>query len=466
MSRMVSFAVLIGIIIVIGFLFYRVMSGFLLPLFLAALLVVIFRPLHQWIQGKCNNRARTAAGLTTACIMLIVLVPCGLVVTLAAIEGGYLVRDMDRTSIDAALNRARRRLRLDMPHAEPLKSLELAFRDTRNTLLSADTEEDQRMNQCQQLQHRTIQLASDIDGSNTTDRSYYPQIQHDMEELRDKVELLPETAEDATLFLAAVAETENSFKQFKSTLLGGPYVSQVVELANPTNEDMQEHGSRLLTTVQHWILSVTQATTTFLAKLALSSVVIIIAVYFFLLDGPKMVASVMRLSPLDDKYEVELLDEFDRVSRAVVVATLASAVTQGILAGFGYFLAGLDSVFLLILLTTLLALVPFVGAAAVWVPTCLWLILIEGHTFTGLTLGIYGVCIISMADNVIKPLVLHGQSKLHPLLALLSVLGGVTTLGPIGILIGPMVVVFLQTLLNILHRELLSFERQGEPGTS
>ena len=63
-----------------------------------------------------------------------------------------------------------------------------------------------------------------------------------------------------------------------------------------------------------------------------------------------------------------------------------------------------------------------------------------------------------MADNFIKPYILHGQSNLHPLVALLSVLGGVTALGPIGLLIGPMVVVFLQTLLKILQRELRTME--------
>ena len=67
-----------------------------------------------------------------------------------------------------------------------------------------------------------------------------------------------------------------------------------------------------------------------------------------------------------------------------------------------------------------------------------------------------------MADNVIKPIVLHGQSNLHPLLALLSVIGGVSTLGPIGIVIGPMVVVFLQTLLKILRRELDGIEHELE----
>ena len=126
--------------------------------------------------------------------------------------------------------------------------------------------------------------------------------------------------------------------------------------------------------------------------------------------------------------------------------------------------------FLLTLLTTVLALIPFVGAAAVWVPCCLYLAFIKEVPDPDMArtwlyakagcLAVYGVLVISMADNFIKPWVLQGQSKLHPLLALLSVLGGVQALGPIGILVGPMVVAFLQVLLTILQREITSFDEE------
>ncbi|MCD4728656.1 MAG: AI-2E family transporter, partial [Pirellulales bacterium] len=115
---------------------------------------------------------------------------------------------------------------------------------------------------------------------------------------------------------------------------------------------------------------------------------------------------------------------------------------------------GVGSVFLLTALSMLFTLVPFVGAAIVWVPVCLWLFAVEGRTLPAVLLAIYCCTVVSMADNLIKPMVLHGGSNLHPLLALLSVLGGVQALGPIGILVGPMVVVFLQTLLNMVHTEL------------
>jgi len=136
-------------------------------------------------------------------------------------------------------------------------------------------------------------------------------------------------------------------------------------------------------------------------------------------------------------------------------------LVQGLLAGIGFYFAGLDSIFLLTVLSAVLAMVPFVGAAAVWVPCCLYLYFFDNNMTAAIGLAVYGVAVISMADNVIKPFVLHGQSNLHPLLALLSVLGGVATLGPIGILIGPMVVAFLQTLLKILQREILDMDQMS-----
>jgi predicted PurR-regulated permease PerM len=111
-------------------------------------------------------------------------------------------------------------------------------------------------------------------------------------------------------------------------------------------------------------------------------------------------------------------------------------------------------------LTALFALVPFVGAAVVWVPCAAWLYFYEGRTGAAIFLAAWGLLVVSMADNLIKPWVLKGQSNLHPLLAFLSVLGGASALGPIGILIGPLVVAFLQALLNILQHELAVMARR------
>jgi hypothetical protein len=201
-------------------------------------------------------------------------------------------------------------------------------------------------------------------------------------------------------------------------------------------------------------------------RLVLGLIIMVLALYYFLVDGPTMIRSIMRLSPLDDQYEQELLEKFANVSRGVVLAVLAAAVVQGLLAGVGYYFA-LNAgapVFLLTAMTMIGAVVPFVGAAGVWIPTCLWIyfyqerivggVVEQGDPFAAVVLAIYCGCIVSTIDNVIKPLVLHGQSNIHPLLALLSVLGGIQALGPAGILIGPMVVAFIHALLVMVNREL------------
>ncbi len=204
-----------------------------------------------------------------------------------------------------------------------------------------------------------------------------------------------------------------------------------------------------------------------LGRLLLGLAIMILALYYFFLDGPSMISTIMRMSPLDDVYERELLDKFATVSRAVVLASLASALAQGLLSGIGYYFA-LNSgapIFLLTMITILFGIVPFVGAAAVWVPVALWVYLfqtmevngqlLQGDAFWAICLAIYGAVVVSGVDNIIKPMILHGQSNLHPLLALISVLGGVQVLGPIGILVGPMLVAFFQALVNMLNKELL-----------
>jgi predicted PurR-regulated permease PerM len=199
-----------------------------------------------------------------------------------------------------------------------------------------------------------------------------------------------------------------------------------------------------------------------LAKVGFGTLIMIVALFFLLAEGEAMLKGLIQISPLEEQHVRELVAEFDRACRAIVSATLFSALAQGLLAGVGFYFCGLrSSVALLTLLTMVLALVPFTGAAAVWIPVCLWLYFYQGSMPAAIGLAIYGTFIISASDNVIKPLVLHGQSKLHPLLALLSVLGGIQALGPIGIVVGPMAVVFLQTILKILQRELMSMDRSS-----
>lgn len=465
-SRIVSFAVLIAFILLVGGLFFRLMATFLIPLFLAALCVVIFRPLHAWMLSRLENRPRLAAGLTTAAILLIVLVPAFSIGTLAAVEGTAIMTTLEVGTMRDKVAKLRRRLGLELPLADEVQAVDQALRALARQSGSAGQPQPDAARPAELAVRpaELLEMAQELQRK-LADSAQFPHVS--MDDLLGDLETLTAADAGTSEYGDALAAALIGFYEFRIALCGGPLRAQLIEFANPSDEEIRQWRTRIANRTQAWLLAAGGATTAFAGQMLLGGFVMMVSIYFFLLDGPNIAETLMRLSPLDDRYERELMDEFDQISRAVVLATLLSAVAQGILAGLGYWLAGLPSVFLLTLLTMVMALVPFVGATSVWLPACLWLYVYEERTWPAILLAIYGAAIVSTADNFIKPWVLQGRSNLHPLLALLSVLGGVQALGPIGILVGPMIVVFLQTLLNILRQELATADASpagaGEP---
>ena len=480
MARNASLIVLLGIIAALGFVFFRVMAEFWLPLFLAALLVVIFRPVHRWILDRCEGKQKRAAVLTTLAILFIVLGPLIWIVALAVSEVEVLFARPWASEVGERINSLRAEAHLEMPYSEVVTNIEGGFhkllagqiRDDGTTPVPVDRE--YQLSTLDQISAEIQSLFELIerDGLPTSVEITDEELAQRQRDLSDQIGLARQAVTDAEYY-QRLDQAYVSYRVTKQQLLGGRTWAWLIELANPSPKKIQRWQGQALDYLQKSVLSLTGQTTAFVLGILFGLFILIIALYYFLVDGPNLIRAGMRMSPLDDQYEEELLAEFATVSRAVVLATLLSAVAQGILAGIGYTVIGASPLFLLIILTTLLAMVPFVGAAAVWVPVALWVAFIDkapgaehdGRLVVGIGFAIYGIVVISMADNFIKPWVLHGQSKLHPLLALLSVLGGVKALGPIGLLVGPMVVAFLQALLTMLNKELGHIERNAQIAT-
>ena len=134
MTRYVSFGVLLGVILVLCIVFYKVMASFMLPLFLATILVVVFRPVHSWVQEKCGNRNAIAAAVTTSIISLSVIVPLGLLGLFAFGESRELFKSLSSGGIEQNIVRVRKSLNLEIPSVTELHELELEIRtlDSRN----------------------------------------------------------------------------------------------------------------------------------------------------------------------------------------------------------------------------------------------------------------------------------------------------------------------------------------------
>ncbi len=466
LSRILSVLMLILGIVAVGVLFYKVMAGFFVPLFLAALLVVIFRPVHQWIFHRLGDRPRLASLATTMSIMLLVLIPIIAVISVAAGQFTAMVSQVDFDDLTGALDRAREQLGISLKYPEQLRRLD-TLADTLDE--SENPENPASPEKLLENIDESLMLVRflEVEEPGPAGADLAAGIAEErLEQFRAAVEGYVSRTQDANQ--EDVIDTINAEEKFHRQsviasaairtwmreLLGGTFRSQVRLLANPSTEDYKNLLTRARQTLQPRFVTLTSATGSFLVQAVIGLVVLVIALYFFLLDGPAMVHTLMRLSPLDDHYEERLLLEFDRTSRAVVVASVASALAQGLLAAIAFYFLGFNSVIFLFLITSLMALVPFLGAASVWVPCAIYLAAVEQRWTAAIILAVYGASLVSSIDNFIKMYVLHGRSTLHPLFALLSVLGGVQVFGPIGILVGPMVVVFLQTLLEILNHEL------------
>lgn len=560
MARYISFAVLIAIIVVIGALFYKVMIGFFVPVFLAAVLVVVFRPLHRWVCAKVGDREHIAASATTTLIVLIVLIPTALVLSMAAVQGAHHYRNFDASSIKFGLAKLRsnRLLNLDFPFAKQVQEIQEKVSDIQVQVAKQQSYQDLVSDKgllrsdaveigvllTQLIPRLVVSKQVDFAGKivQLRDKST-PRIEHsemfdkevseffekvgdelkgliafqekdsdvdfraELEIVRDKpgtplkelnqnewtmaqdarhtlisigldwnkeilemkrrlVAVSPTSDTTMSQLQRAVVDLVSQWQQVRETIAGGSWLAALKDLANPSDREVDlAINNVFLTYIQPRLVTLTVDSASVVLWFLIHSSIMLVSLYFFLYDGPGMVRTLMELSPLDDRYELELLAQFDRISRAIVLATLLSALLQGLVAGIGYYFAGMPSLILLTALTVTCALVPFVGPAIVWVPVCLYLAVYEENLIAAGLLALWGMLVVGTVDNLVKVFVLHGQSQLHPLLALLSVLGGIQSLGPIGILIGPMVVVLLQTLLGILRTELTHFKKAEDSTT-
>ncbi len=375
MARIISLVVLTVILLLVGGLFFQVMGSFLLPLFLALVLAVVFQPLHRWLYAHCGRHERLAAALTTTSIVLLVLVPLLLLV----VRAGYEARGL---------------------YLAAVSSPQVAGPAPRQ-----GTEKKQ-------------------DGS---------------------------AAFDAAKLADWLTNRLAELSRHLDLSLTGPDIEASI-------------GEAVKQFVAPAALRTTQFLGQMLGQMLVALLVMLLASYYFFADGPAMVQAIVRLSPVERGRTQELLDQFDSVTRAVVVATLATAVLEGLLMGAGFYVAGIGSVLLLTAVSMLFVLIPVVGAVIVWAPVCLWLAVMDHRPLAAVLLASYCIGMLTIVDNTVRPWLLHGRSNLHPLLALLSVLGGVQALGPIGILVGPMVVIFLQTLLNMVHTELTDLTAASSAG--
>ncbi len=190
--------------------------------------------------------------------------------------------------------------------------------------------------------------------------------------------------------------------------------------------------------------------------------VMFFSLYYLFKEDDKIIRRITDLSPLKNRQEHLLLDNFIAVSRATIKGTFVIALIQAILVGIILVIAGVSSPIIWAMISFILSLIPFLGSVIVMIPIGLTLI-VMGSIWQGIFVIVAAIVIVSSVDNFLRPKLVEGESGLHPLLVFLSTLGGLSFFGIAGFLLGPIILAFLMTLLKIykleFKKELKEFNR-------
>jgi predicted PurR-regulated permease PerM len=179
--------------------------------------------------------------------------------------------------------------------------------------------------------------------------------------------------------------------------------------------------------------------------------VMLFAMFFLLRDGHTLARQVRDLLPLPEAARDRLMTDTRDLVVASVGAGLMVAAVQGAIGAVSFWLLGINAPVIWGVVMALCSLIPLVGAALVWVPTALWLLL-SGDIGRGVILVIVGIFAISLADNILRPLLLAGRTTASGLIVFLGLLGGAAAFGFIGLVLGPIILVTAGSLLRVFSQ--------------
>jgi predicted PurR-regulated permease PerM len=222
--------------------------------------------------------------------------------------------------------------------------------------------------------------------------------------------------------------------------------------------------SSVLTGVAGQANHIAQVALTRLAEAVLDGTLFLMMLFFLLRDGAEFREVLRGISPLNRVQETDLIDHLTNTVRGVLQSMIIVPLIQGILAFPMFWALGVPSPLLWSVMVVLCALIPLLGSPLAWIPAALYLFL-SGDTGKGIAMVAYGTLVISLVDNILKPLILKGSAQIHTMFGFLSILGGVFAFGPKGLIVGPVVLSLILSAYRIYRYDILRW-RAEDAGSS
>lgn len=200
--------------------------------------------------------------------------------------------------------------------------------------------------------------------------------------------------------------------------------------------------------VLEWIFTNLDTVFTGVSKVAMGTFIMVLALFYFLRDGRELKRQIIVLSPLVDRDDERIMQKMEQAVYSIFAGSIIVALIQGTLTGIGFAIFHVPNPALWGLMASIAALIPGIGTSLIIVPGILYLFF-TGSTPQAIGLLVWGILAVSLIDNFLGPILVNHGVKIHPFLILLSVLGGLIFFGPVGFILGPVILAFLFALLDI-----------------
>ncbi|MFC4991498.1 AI-2E family transporter [Rubritalea tangerina] len=204
--------------------------------------------------------------------------------------------------------------------------------------------------------------------------------------------------------------------------------------------------------------------TTGAASFFLNSFVMLYAMFFFLIDGPKLVGKIVYYLPLKPEHREAMLGRFLQVTRATLKGSVVIGFIQGALGGIGLYFAGIEGAVFWSAIMMVLSVIPGIGTPLVWGPAVVWL-LIRGDYMAGILLLAWSAGIVASIDNVLRPVLVGKDANLPDLYILIGTLGGIFMFGAVGFIIGPIICALFVTvweIYGVVYKDVLESQESTE----
>lgn len=215
-----------------------------------------------------------------------------------------------------------------------------------------------------------------------------------------------------------------------------------------TGEELNKYISEIAKFVGLFLYNQARAIASNTLAFVVNFFLMLLVIYYLLIDGKKLIAFIIDLSPLPSDQDEMLIDKFKDMAGAILIGNGLGGLIQGTLGGFVFSVFGLNSPFLWGVIMGLLAFLPIIGIGVVFIPTAIYLFL-KGRVAASIFFVVFYVVLSGGVEYLFKPKLVGHRVKMHTLLVFFSIIGGLKLFGILGIIYGPLVITAFLTFSDI-----------------